>query len=358
MLYPVELQAPTLSGWRDSNPRHPAPKAGALPGCATPRIHRKGTENINIYLQIQTLMLTIKAVKVNAFTGLLLFCYPTPNYTNAETRMQILTDNLEKTIEQAYAQPNNEWKSDQKEAVNSAIKALDTGKLRLCTLENGHWKHHPWLQKAIICYLRMQATTQSRNDYLFYQDKVPSKFADVQSNPDFRIVPPSHVRFGAYIGPRCILMPCFVNLGAYVGSGTMLDTWCTIGSGAQIGEKCHISGSVGIGGVIEPPQARPTIIEDRCFIGARSEIAEGIHIKSGAVLAMGTFISQSTKIFDRTKHTISYGVIPENAVVVPGSIPSPDGSHSVQAAIIVKYADASTREKTSINELIRDLGTA
>ena len=162
------------------------------------------------------------------------------------------------------------------------------------------------------------------------------------------------MRYGAYIGAQCVLMPSFINIGAYVDDHSMIDTWATVGSCAQIGKHVHISGGVGIGGVLEPVQASPTIIEDHCFIGARSEIAEGVLVKKGAVIAMGTFISQSTKIYDRTNGQISYGTIPENAVVVPGSLPSKDGSHQLNAAIIVKYADLKTREKTGVNEILRD----
>lgn len=260
---------------------------------------------------------------------------------------------LEAYITSAYDKPKADWSTEEKQAISHTLHLLDQGKLRICEKKAGSWLHQPWLQKAILCFMKSQDMTQHHNDFLYYQDKIPSKFAQSTTNVDFRVVPPTHVRYGAHIGKNCVLMPCFINIGAYVDAETMVDTWATIGSGAQIGKKCHISGGAGIGGVLEPPQAKPTIIEDHCFIGARSEVAEGVVVRRGAVLAMGTFISRSTKIYDRTQDTFYSGEIPENAVVVPGSIPSKDQTHSTYAAIIVKYADEKTRQKTSINEILR-----
>jgi 2,3,4,5-tetrahydropyridine-2-carboxylate N-succinyltransferase len=266
---------------------------------------------------------------------------------------QTPTKALELCINSAYDKAKTDWTPEEKEAISLTLQLLDQGKLRICEKIGDTWQHHPWLQKAILCYMKSQDMTQHHNNFLYYQDKVPSKFSQPTANKDFRIVPPTHVRYGAHIGKNCVLMPCFVNIGAYIDAETMVDTWATVGSGAQIGKKCHISGGAGIGGVLEPPQAKPTIIEDHCFIGARSEIAEGVIVRKGAVLAMGTFISQSTKIYDRTQNITYTGEIPENAVVVPGSIPSADQTHATYAAIIVKYADEKTRQKTSINEILR-----
>ncbi len=266
---------------------------------------------------------------------------------------QTPTAQLKSHINCAYDKPKTDWTTAEKQAITHTLHLLNQGKLRICEKSEGNWHHHPWLQKAILCYMKSQDMTQHHNDFLYYQDKVPSKFPQSTPTTDFRVVPPTHVRYGAHIGKNCVLMPCFVNIGAYIDTETMIDTWATVGSGAQIGKKCHISGGAGIGGVLEPPQAKPTIIEDHCFIGARSEVAEGVIVRKGAVLAMGTFISQSTKIFDRTQNTYFTGEVPENAVVVPGAIPSTDQTHSTYAAIIVKYADEKTRQKTSINEILR-----
>ncbi len=259
-------------------------------------------------------------------------------------------------IESAFDSPTSEWHADTVKAVHATVDLLNAGKLRIMQPSADGWTHHPWLQKAILCYFKLCDNIACPTPFLSYKDKVPSRFSSVDSlnNWQGRIVPPAHVRYGSYIGKQCVIMPSFINIGAYVDDNTMIDTWATVGAGAQIGKSVHLSGGAGIGGILEPPQASPTIIEDDCFIGARSEIAEGVVVKKGAVVAMGTFISQSTRIYDRTTKKISYGVIPENAVVVPGSIPSSDGSHSLQAAIIVKYADASTRKKVGINQLLRE----
>lgn len=259
-------------------------------------------------------------------------------------------------IESAFDSPTSEWHADTVKAVHATIDSLNAGKLRIMQPSADGWIHQPWLQKAILCYFKLCDNIACPTPFLSYKDKVPSRFSSADSLNDWqgRIVPPAHVRYGSYIGKQCVIMPSFINIGAYVDDNTMIDTWATVGAGAQIGKSVHLSGGAGIGGILEPPQASPTIIEDDCFIGARSEIAEGVVVKQGAVIAMGTFISQSTRIYDRTTKKISYGVIPKNAVVVPGSIPSSDGSHSLQAAIIVKYADASTRKKVGINQLLRE----
>ena len=218
---------------------------------------------------------------------------------------------------------------------------------------------HQWLKKAVLLGFRLHANAAIPGGPaggMFY-DKVPSKFAG-WTEADFasrslRVVPPAAVRRGAYLAPNTVLMPSFVNLGAHVGEGTMVDTWASVGSCAQVGANCHISAGAGIGGVLEPLQANPTIIEDGCFIGARSEVVEGVIVREGAVLAMGVFISQSTRIFDRATGAITFGEVPAYSVVVPGSLPSEDGSHSLDCAVIVKTVDERTRSKTGVNELLR-----
>lgn len=262
----------------------------------------------------------------------------------------------QKAVEYAYAQPRSAWDDDVCSNIHQVIALLNAGTLRIMTRSEEQWTHHGWLQKAILCYFKLVDNQVSASNYLHYKDKIPSRFANPDSLTHWqgRLVPPTHVRYGSYIGNNCVLMPCFVNIGAYVDDNTMVDTWATVGAGAQIGKSVHISGGAGIGGILEPPQAKPTIIEDDCFIGARSEIAEGVVVQQGAVIAMGTFISQSTRIYDRTTGRISYGMVPRNAVVVPGSVPAKDGTHSLQAAVIVKYADAATRKKVGINGLLRE----
>lgn len=254
-----------------------------------------------------------------------------------------------------------ETKGEVREAIETAIMALDSGKLRVASKSgNSDWVVHQWLKKAVLLGFRIhpnQLMSGGPADGNFY-DKVPSKFegwteADFQKAA-FRVVPPATVRRGSYIAPNAVLMPSYVNIGANVGEGTMVDTWATVGSCAQIGKNVHLSGGVGIGGVLEPLQANPTIIEDNCFIGARSEVVEGVIIREGAVLAMGVFISQSTKIFNRATGDISFGEVPAYSVVVPGTLPSKDGSHSLACAVIVKTVDAKTRSKTGVNELLRD----
>lgn len=248
-----------------------------------------------------------------------------------------------------------------RDAIETAILALDSGEMRVASpSESGEWTVHQWLKKAVLLGFRIHANdvmSGGPNGGAWY-DKVPSKFegwgADEFANAGFRAVPNCTVRRGSFIAPNAVLMPSYVNIGAYVDSGTMVDTWATVGSCAQIGKDVHLSGGVGIGGVLEPLQANPTIIEDNCFIGARSEVVEGVIVRKGSVLSMGVFISQSTKIYNRATGEITYGEVPAYSVVVPGTLPSKDGSHSLSCAVIVKTVDAQTRSKTGVNELLRD----
>ncbi len=235
-------------------------------------------------------------------------------------------------------------------AVETVLEDLDRGTLRVAEKLDGAWTVHQWIKKAVLLSFRLADNGPMGAGDLQYWDKVPLKKPD----GSYRAVPTATVRRGAHIAKNVVLMPSYVNLGAYVDEGTMVDTWATVGSCAQIGKNVHLSGGVGIGGVLEPLQANPTIIEDGCFIGARSEVVEGVVVEEGAVLSMGVFIGQSTKIFDRATGEISYGRVPAGAVVVPGSLPAKDGSHSLYAAVIVKRVDAQTRAKTSVNELLRD----
>lgn len=248
-----------------------------------------------------------------------------------------------------------------RDAVETAIAGLDAGSYRVASRsDNGDWIVHQWLKKAVLLGFRlnpMAAISGGSHGHVWW-DKVASKF-DGWSNADFtkagiRAVPGSIVRRGAHLAPGVVLMPSFVNLGAYVGEGTMVDTWGSIGSCAQVGKDCHISAGTGIGGVLEPLQANPTIIEDNCFIGARSEVVEGVIVREGSVLAMGVFISQSTKIVDRATGKIHYGEVPAYSVVVPGTLPDKNGGPSLACAVIVKTVDAKTRSKTGVNELLRD----
>ena len=243
------------------------------------------------------------------------------------------------------------------EAVSTAVAALDDGSLRVAEKIDGEWITHEWLKKAVLLSFRLEDNQVIEAGAQRYFDKVSSKFADYDreqfTRGGFRVVPPATVRRGAFIGKNVVLMPSYVNIGAYVDSGTMVDTWATVGSCAQIGKNVHLSGGVGIGGVLEPLQATPTIIEDNCFIGARSEVVEGVIVGEGSVISMGVYIGQSTKIFDRETGAVSYGRIPPGSVVVSGNLPSTDGSYSLYCAVIVKKVDAKTRAKTSINDLLR-----
>lgn len=246
-----------------------------------------------------------------------------------------------------------------KQAVEQVLSMLDNGSARVAEKIAGEWVVHQWLKKAVLLSFRINDNEVMDGAENRFFDKVPMKYAgytDAQFRADgVRIVPPAAVRRGSYIGKNVVVMPSYVNIGAYVGEGSMVDTWATVGSCAQIGKNVHLSGGVGIGGVLEPLQANPTIIEDNCFIGARSEVVEGVIVEEGAVLSMGVYISQSTRIYDRETGEISYGRVPAGAVVVPGTIPAKDGSHSLYAAIIVKKVDAQTRAKVGINALLRSI---
>ncbi|MGA1562538.1 MAG: 2,3,4,5-tetrahydropyridine-2,6-dicarboxylate N-succinyltransferase [Gammaproteobacteria bacterium] len=247
-----------------------------------------------------------------------------------------------------------------REAVNETIHLLDNGTLRVAERQSvGNWKVNEWLKKAVLLSFRINDNEFMKGGFTNYFDKVPSKYADANSRElresGVRVVPPASARRGSYIAPGVVLMPSYVNIGAYVDSGTMVDTWATVGSCAQIGKNVHLSGGVGIGGVLEPLQAAPTIIEDNCFIGARSEVVEGVIVEEGSVISMGVYIGQSTRIFDRETGEILYGRVPAGSVVVSGNLPSKDGSYSLYCAVIVKKVDEKTRSKVGINELLRDI---
>ncbi len=242
-------------------------------------------------------------------------------------------------------------------AIEAAMDGLESGALRVAEPVDGGWQVNAWLKKAVLLYFRIHEMVRMDGQPAPYWDKVPARFAGA-GEADFRavgarVVPGAVVRRGAHLGRDTVLMPSFVNIGAFVGARSMVDTWATVGSCAQIGADCHLSGGVGIGGVLEPLQASPTIIEDGCFVGARSEVVEGVVVERGSVIGMGVFLGQSTRIYDRATGTVSYGRVPAGSVVVAGSLPAADGSHSLYAAVIVKRVDEKTRAKTSINELLR-----
>ena len=242
-------------------------------------------------------------------------------------------------------------------ALDEVLDLLDSGQARVAEKIDGRWQVHEWLKKAVLLYFRANDNRVIEGSYTRFFDKVPLKYSAWDENAlrasGNRVVPHALVRKGSFIGSNVVLMPSYVNIGAYVDTGTMVDTWATVGSCAQIGRNVHLSGGVGIGGVLEPLQASPTIIEDNCFIGARSEVVEGVIVEEGSVISMGVFIGQSTRIYDRETGEILQGRVPAGSVVVPGNLPSKDGSHSLYAAIIVKKVDAQTRAKTSINDLLR-----
>lgn len=242
-------------------------------------------------------------------------------------------------------------------AVLEVIDALDRGAIRVAEKQGEDWVVHQWIKKAVLLSFRLEDNQVMPAGPIQFFDKVPTKFegydAERFAQAGFRVVPPAVARRGCFIARNVVLMPSYVNIGAFVDEGTMVDTWATVGSCAQIGKNVHLSGGVGIGGVLEPLQANPTIIEDNCFIGARSEVVEGVVVEANSVLSMGVFIGQSTKIFDRTTGEILYGRVPSGSVVVPGTLPSSDGRCALYAAIIVKRVDAQTRSKTAINELLR-----
>ena len=242
-------------------------------------------------------------------------------------------------------------------AIDDCLDLLDAGKARVAEPGESGWTVNQWLKKAVLLYFRTHENVPIEGGFTRFYDKVPLKYAGM--SPDrfrdggTRVVPHAIARKGAYIAPNVVLMPSYVNIGAFVDTGTMVDTWATVGSCAQVGRNVHISGGVGIGGVLEPLQANPTIIEDDCFIGARSEIVEGVIVEKGSVISMGVYIGASTRIYDRASGEIHYGRVPAGSVVVPGSLPAADGSHSLYCAVIVKRVDEQTRAKTSVNELLR-----
>lgn len=268
-----------------------------------------------------------------------------------------LSDLIETYFEQRHTLIPGQTPEDLTRALMLILKDLNNGKLRIAEKIENTWHTHAWLKQAILLLFRTLPNQLMGDGITQFFDKVPLKY-QAYTEVDFqqdgvRVVPPAYVRHGAYIAPNTVLMPSYVNSGAYIDSDCMIDTWATVGSCAQIGKRVHLSGGAGIGGVLEPIQANPTIIEDDCFIGARSEIVEGVIVEEGAVISMGVFIGQSTKIYDRAKKTISYGRVPAGAVVVPGALPAADGSHSLACAVIVKQVDSITRQKTAINELLR-----
>jgi len=272
-------------------------------------------------------------------------------------------EELRKEIEQAFEnrasiEPQSA-PAPVREAVAAALDRLERGELRVAEPAAGGWQVNEWLKKAVLLSFRLRGNEVIEGGHTRFYDKVPLRFADSDeaafAGVGARVVPPATVRRGAHIGANCVLMPSYVNIGAHVGAGTMVDTWATVGSCAQIGENVHLSGGVGIGGVLEPLQAAPTIIEDECFIGARSEIVEGVIVGAGSVISMGVFLGQSTRIYDRETREVLRGRVPAGAVVVPGTLPSSDGTCSLYAAIIVKKVDERTRGKVALNELLRDL---
>lgn len=242
-------------------------------------------------------------------------------------------------------------------AVQDVLTQLETGKLRVAQKKAGAWVVNEWVKKAVLLSFRLEDNAVMTAGYTNFYDKIPTKYAgwgaDQFKQSGVRVVPPAAVRRGSYVASDVIVMPSFINIGAYVDSGTMVDTWATVGSCAQVGKNVHLSGGAGLGGVLEPLQASPTIIEDNCFIGARSEVVEGVIVEEGSVISMGVFLGQSTKILNRMTGEISYGKIPAGSVVVPGNLPSKDGSYSLYCAVIVKQVDEKTRNKVSLNELLR-----
>ncbi len=272
-----------------------------------------------------------------------------------------MTTEIQQRIEAAWDNRDSISKSDQQlqQDVTRAIQLLDEGKARVAEPTADGWQVNQWLKKAVLLYFRLHDNVPVNMGGLQGYDKVPLKFANWSAHEftqqGARVVPPAAVRKGAYIAPGAILMPSYVNIGAYVGAGTMVDTWASIGSCSQIGANCHISAGAGIGGVLEPLQANPTIIEDDCFIGARSEVVEGVIVEKGSVISMGVFITQSTPIYDRETGQISFGRIPSGAVVVAGSLPKDGGKYNLSCAVIVKRVDEQTRKKVGINALLRDL---
>ncbi|MGJ9417470.1 2,3,4,5-tetrahydropyridine-2,6-dicarboxylate N-succinyltransferase [Massilia sp. CMS3.1] len=274
-----------------------------------------------------------------------------------------MTQQLQNIIDTAWEQRADISPSgasaEVREAVSHVLAGLDAGTLRVAQKEGAEWTVNQWIKKAVLLSFRLENNVPIEAGGMQFYDKVPTKFADYTAEDfakgGFRVVPPAVARRGSFIGKNVVLMPSYVNIGAYVDEGTMVDTWATVGSCAQIGKNVHLSGGVGIGGVLEPMQANPTIIEDNCFIGARSEIVEGVIVEENSVISMGVYIGQSTKIYNRETGEVSYGRVPSGSVVVSGSLPSPDGKYSLYCAVIVKRVDAKTRAKTGINELLRGI---
>jgi 2,3,4,5-tetrahydropyridine-2-carboxylate N-succinyltransferase len=274
-----------------------------------------------------------------------------------------MTQQLQQLLDQAWEDRANisskSAPAEVRDAVAHVLEQLDAGTLRVAEKVDGSWSVNQWIKKAVLLSFRLQDNVvMPAGGGLQFYDKVPTKFADYTEEDfikgGFRVVPPAVARRGSFIARNVVLMPSYVNIGAYVDEGTMVDAWATVGSCAQIGKNVHLSGGVGIGGVLEPMQANPTIIEDNCFIGARSEIVEGVIVEENSVISMGVYIGQSTKIYDRATGEVSYGRVPAGSVVVSGNLPSADGKYSLYCAVIVKRVDAKTRAKTGINELLRD----
>lgn len=266
---------------------------------------------------------------------------------------------IEKAFEDRSDLSPDRASGDLVRAIESVLNDLESGELRVAAPATGGWLVNDWVRMAVLLYFRITDNQVMTSGYTHFYDKVPSRWEhtgeDEFRHLRVRVVPPAVVRRGAYVGPDTVLMPCYVNIGAYIGEGSMVDTWATVGSCAQIGREVHISGGAGIGGVLEPVQAAPTIIEDNCFIGARSEIVEGVIVEANSVISMGVYIGQSTPVYDRATGEITRGRIPKGSVVVPGALPANDDTHSLSAAIIVKRVDEKTRARTSINELLRTI---
>lgn len=268
---------------------------------------------------------------------------------------------LQNIIEAAFAERDSlrsgNIPQEIQEAILETIQLLDAGQLRIAEKKDGQWHVNQWAKKAVLLSFKTHSNQILDAGFTRFFDKMPMKFASFDTEAfeksGIRVVPPACVRRGAYIAPNTVLMPCYVNMGAYVDSGTLVDTWASIGSCAQIGKNVHVSAGAGIGGVLEPVQANPTIIEDNCFIGARSEIAEGVIVEAGSVLSMGVFITQSTPIYHRETKQILYGRVPAGSVVIPGTLPSADGSYGRHCVVIMKQVDEKTRQKTSLNDLLR-----
>ncbi|MDJ0653401.1 MAG: 2,3,4,5-tetrahydropyridine-2,6-dicarboxylate N-succinyltransferase [Xanthomonadales bacterium] len=265
---------------------------------------------------------------------------------------------IESAFERRGQLQPSEIEQEIRPAVEHCLDALESGEARVAEPVDGDWRVNQWLKKAVLLYFAISDNRVMAGSHTAYYDKVPCRWSGEQAGQvaetGARVVPPATVRRGAYVARGAVLMPSYVNIGAYVGAGTMVDTWATVGSCAQIGSNVHLSGGVGIGGVLEPLQASPTIIEDDCFIGARSEVVEGVIVERGSVISMGVFLGQSTRIYDRATGQVSYGRVPAGSVVVSGSLPAADGSHSLYCAVIVKQVDEKTRSKVGINEILRE----